>query len=92
MKETLSTSEDVVFCCLDHLNWNRNKDRENYFNISQNANTFPSLTMLLAAMLGFWAKAGFFMRPGFLDFGDMDAGDASPFPSEICSSGTPAIS
>lgn len=36
--------------------------------------TFPSLTMVLAAMLGFWAKAGFFMNPGFLDFGDMDAG------------------
>lgn len=35
---------------------------------------FPSLTMVLAAMLGFWAKAGFFMNPGLLDFGDMDAG------------------
>lgn len=55
-----------------------------------------ALTMDLGAMLGFWANAGFFMSAGLVGFGDMVAGwaskDVSPFPSEICSRGTPANS
>lgn len=52
-----------------------------------------ALTIVLVAMLGFWANVGFFIIVGLAGFGDMVAGwakvDVSPFP---CSSGTPANS
>lgn len=44
------------------------------------------LNIVLGGILGFWASAGFFMRVGFVGFGDMETGwvveKVSPFPSE----------
>ena len=49
--------------------------------------------------LGFWAKVGFLMTAGLVGLGEEGVGEgaagagegARPFPSESCSTGTPAM-